>query len=108
MPPSLVSLNCPSCGAPIEWDGKYAGPVTCPYCGSQFMPGATEVDDVWMFTDPVARACFEFDGRLDQLEHDIRYEVVRGGKWTEHETLVRHGPDAPNGACLGRQSCSKS
>lgn len=83
MPVSFRSLNCPNCGAPIDWDGKYGKPVTCPYCGSQFMPGPTEVDDVWLFTDPVARARFEFAGTLDRLEHDIRYEVLRGGTWTE-------------------------
>ena len=49
------------------------------------MPGATEVDDVWLFTDPVARARFEFEGRLDQLEHDISYEVLRGGTWTARD-----------------------
>ena len=46
------------------------------------MPGPTDVDDLWLFTDPVARARFEFDGKLDKLEHDIRYEVLRGGTWT--------------------------
>lgn len=75
-------LNCPNCGAPLNWDGKYDKPITCPYCGSQFMPGPTEVDDVWLMTDPVARARFEFSGTLDKLEHDIRYEVLRGGTWS--------------------------
>ena len=75
-------LNCPNCGAPLNWDGKYDKPITCPYCGSQFMPGPTEVDDVWLMTDPVARARFEFEGTLDKLEHDIRYEVLRGGTWS--------------------------
>lgn len=75
-------LNCPNCGAPLNWDGKYSKPLTYPYCGSQFQPGPTEVDDVWLMTDPVARARFEFDGTLDKLEHDIRYEVLRGGTWS--------------------------
>lgn len=82
MPVTWKELNCPNCGAPLNWDGKYDKPVTCPYCGSQFMPGPTEVDDVWPMTDPVARARFEFDGALDKLEHDIRYEVLRGGTWS--------------------------
>jgi hypothetical protein len=45
------------------------------------MPGPSQVDDVWLMTDPVARARFEFDGTLDKLEHDIRYEVLRSGTW---------------------------
>jgi hypothetical protein len=79
---TLTKLNCPNCGAPLDWDGTYGKPITCPYCGSTFMPGPTEVDDVWLFTDLVARARFEFDGVLEKLEHDIRYEVLRGGTWS--------------------------
>lgn len=82
MPVTLTRLNCPNCGAPLEWDGTYGKTVTCPYCGSTFMPGPTDVEDVWLFTDPVARARFEYNGKLDQLEHDIRYEVLRAGTWS--------------------------
>lgn len=85
MPISLTKLNCPNCGAPLEWDGTYGKPITCPYCGAQFMPGPTEVDDLWLFTDPVARARFEYNGTLDKLEHDIRYEVLRGGTWSDRD-----------------------
>lgn len=31
----------------------------------------------------MARARFEFNGTLDKLEQDIRYEVLRGGTWSE-------------------------
>lgn len=63
------------------------------------MPGPTNVDDLWLFTDPVARARFEFAGTLNKLEHDIRYEVLRGGTWSkldreckrEFERLVSEG-----------------
>lgn len=79
----LQQLQCPNCGAPLTWDGKYDKPITCPYCGSTFMPGPTDVDDIWLMTDPVARARFEFNGTLDRLEHDIRYEVLRGGTWSK-------------------------
>jgi hypothetical protein len=79
---TLTKLNCPNCGAPFDWDGSYGKPITCPYCGSTFLPGPTDVDDLWLFTDPVARARFEFNSKLDELEHDIRYEVLRGGTWT--------------------------
>ena len=89
MPVTLKPLNCPNCGGAVAWDGTYGKPVTCPYCGSQFMPGPTEVDDVWLFTDPVARARYEFAGTLDKLEHDIRYEVLRGGTWSEYDREVK-------------------
>jgi len=79
----LKSIQCPHCGAPIHWDGTFGKPVVCPYCGSEFMPGPSEVDDVWLMTDPVARARFEFQGALDRLEHDIRFEVLRGGTWSD-------------------------
>jgi serine/threonine protein kinase len=39
--------------------------------------------DVWLMTDPVARARYEFSGTVDELEHDIRYEVMRGQGWSE-------------------------
>ncbi|HKZ55873.1 MAG TPA: hypothetical protein VJ123_10360 [Anaerolineales bacterium] len=50
-------------------------------------------------TDPVARARFEFGGRLDELEHNIRFEVLRGETWSglgrecksELERLERQG-----------------
>lgn len=88
---SLNQLQCPNCGAPLEWDGRYDKPITCPYCGSQFIPGATDVDDIWLMTDPVAKARFEFAGTLDQLDHDIRFEVLRGGTWNEVDRLEREG-----------------
>jgi hypothetical protein len=40
-------------------------------------------EDIWLMTDPVARARYEFDGTLDELAHDIRYEVMRGQDWSE-------------------------
>ena len=83
MPVSFEGLTCPNCGAPTQWDGTYGRPVTCPYCGAQVMPGPTDVDDIWLMTDPVARARFEFRGQLPELEHDVRYEVLRGGTWSD-------------------------
>lgn len=79
----MQRISCQSCGASIEWDGRYGKPVTCSYCGSTFLPAASPMQDVWMMTDPVARARYEFEGSLDELEHDIRFEVMRGGDWTE-------------------------
>lgn len=89
----LKQLQCPNCGAPLEWDGHYDKPITCPYCGSQFMPGPTDVDDIWLMTDPVARARFEFAGTLGQLDHDIRFEVLRGGTWTKMDRSCKRELD---------------
>jgi hypothetical protein len=40
--------------------------------------GKYAVDNVWMMTDPVAKAKYEHQGRLDELEQDIRFDVLRG------------------------------
>lgn len=79
----LQQLDCENCGAPLTWDGTYGKPITCQYCGATFMPSATAMQDVWLMTDPVARARYEFNGKLDKLDHDIRYEVMRGQDWSE-------------------------
>jgi len=76
-------ITCQSCGASIEWDGRYGKPVTCSYCGSTFLPAASQLQDVWLMTDRVARARYEFEGSLDKLEHDVRFEVMRGEDWSE-------------------------
>lgn len=102
----LKQLQCPNCGAPIEWDGRYGKPVTCTYCGSQFMPGATDLDDVWLMTDPVARARFEFKGTLEKLEHDIRYEVLRGGDWSELDRECKRELDRLEGEGVIRKLAS--
>ncbi len=78
----LQEIQCENCGAPLEWDGSYGKAVTCQYCGTTFIPAATTMEDVWLMTDPVARARYEANGTLDKLEHDIRYEVMRGRDWT--------------------------
>jgi len=101
----MKELKCTSCGAPIDWDGQYGKPVECPFCGSRFLPSPTEVDDVWLMTDRVAFAEYEFDGKLEQLEHDIRFEVKRGGPWQpveleykrEIRRLLREGALADKG-----------
>ncbi len=78
----LLELTCQNCGAPLQWDGEYGKAVTCPYCGTTFLPAASSEEDIWLMTDPVARARYEFNGTLDKLEHDIRFEVLRGGTWS--------------------------
>jgi hypothetical protein len=42
-------------------------------------------NDVWAFTDPKARDLYEHEGKLRELEHDIRYEVMRGRPWQPEE-----------------------
>lgn len=39
--------------------------------------------NIWLMTDPVAYARYEFEGKLDKLEFDIKYEVLRGQPWSE-------------------------
>jgi hypothetical protein len=62
-------------------------------------------NDVWAFTDPDARDRYARDGRLRALEHDIRYEVMRGAPWQPEELeykreirrLLRDGAVKPKG-----------
>jgi hypothetical protein len=79
-----------NCGAGVDWDGTYGKPIKCSYCGSTIIPAATELEELWMMTDPVARARYEFKGEVNKLEHDIRYEVMRGQDWSnlDREYLV--------------------
>jgi len=42
-------------------------------------------DDIWIFTDPDAREEYAERGELEKLEHDIRFEVKRGGPWQPEE-----------------------
>lgn len=81
----IQKINCENCGAPIDWNGTYGETIKCSYCGTTFIPAATEAEDIWLMTDHVARARYEFEDTLDKLEHDIRYEVLRGGNWSERD-----------------------
>ena len=42
-------------------------------------------NDVWAFTDPDAHDYYAGRGELQHLEHDIRYEIMRGGPWQPEE-----------------------
>lgn len=63
-------------------------------------------NDVWAFTDPDARDEYAAQGDLRALEHDIRYEVMRGGPWQPEELeykrelrrLLREGVIADKGS----------
>lgn len=62
--------------------------------------------DIWAFTDPDAREAYSRAGKLGTLEHDIRYEVMRGGDWLPEELeykreirrLLRKGAVADKGS----------
>ena len=43
--------------------------------------GGFDRNDVFLMTDPVARARYEREGKTEELENDIRYEVMRGKPW---------------------------
>ena len=42
-------------------------------------------DDIWAFTDPDARDVYIQKGKQNELEHDIRFEVMRGSSWLPEE-----------------------
>ena len=41
--------------------------------------------DIWALTDPDARDLYAEQGRLRELEHDLQFEVMRGGPWQVDE-----------------------
>lgn len=62
--------------------------------------------DIWAFTDPDARDRYERQGMLRELEHDLKFEVMRGGPWQPEELeykreirrLIRQGAIADSGS----------
>lgn len=42
-------------------------------------------DDLWRFTDPMARAHYARLGRLDQLQEDVQAYVMCAGQWAPDE-----------------------
>lgn len=62
-------------------------------------------DDVWAFSDPDALDEYDRRGQTRQLEHDIRFEVMRAGSWQAEELgyksairrLLRDGTIADKG-----------
>lgn len=63
-------------------------------------------NDNWAFTDPDARDIYARQGKLQKLEQDLRYEVMRGGPWQPEELeykrevrrLLREGTLADKGS----------
>lgn len=63
-------------------------------------------NDIWAHTDPDARDAYAEKGKLQELEHDIQYEVMRGEPWLPEELeykqeirrLLRQGIIADKGS----------
>lgn len=45
--------------------------------------------DLWLFTDPDAREEYSKKGRMEQLERDIRFEIMRDAPWKPEELLYK-------------------
>lgn len=46
-------------------------------------------DDVWLFTDPTAKAVYARQGRLELLEQDIMTHVMYAGRWAPEELELK-------------------
>ena len=46
-------------------------------------------NDIWALTDPDARDEYAKRNAVQQFEHDIRFEVMRGGPWTPEELAYK-------------------
>ncbi len=73
----------------------------CPFCGVEilnhetnislfkkkdlFETGKFDPENVWLLTDPVAKAKFQFEGKLIELEQDIKFNVMQGKCWQEDD-----------------------
>ncbi len=92
---NVKSLSCPNCDEFLSnLDLKI-----CPHCGIElliqrekfiFFPeediskkGEFDPYNIWLLADPIAIANFILEGKLVELEQDIRYNVMRGEPWQE-------------------------
>ena len=56
--------------------------LVCPGVTDEMAIGvSSDPRDVLLMTDPVTRARYEREGRLEELKDDIRFEVMRGKPW---------------------------
>ncbi len=69
----------------------------CPYCGIdiintnesnndlEIFDNAWTVNDdiynIWLLTDNIAKENIRYEGKLDELKHDIKYNVMRNESW---------------------------
>ena len=83
----------------------FGGPNTASRADTTANSPDPDPNDVWAFTDPDAKDDYTRRGRLKHLEHDIHYEVMRGGPWqpeeleykSEMRQLLREGIVADKG-----------
>ncbi len=52
---------------------------------SETVAAEPEADEPWRFTDPVARAVYSHQGRLDQLKEDVLAYVMCAERWAPDE-----------------------
>ncbi len=93
---NVKALRCPHCGAPLK--SRYL--TNCPNCGVEIViqegtvvfpeedvldAGVFDPENVWLLTDIVAKANFRFEGKLEELEQDIRFNVMRGKPWQKED-----------------------
>ena len=89
--------KCPNCFEFLKNENL----EICPFCGVEIIiqgrkmftlqnsdilkTGEFDPTNIWLFTDPVAFANFRFEGKLIELEQDIRYSVIRDDFWQEDD-----------------------
>lgn len=57
-------------------------------------------DDVWLFTDPVAKVMYSQKEKLNELEWDIRNYVMYKGRWSPDELQFRRELRRLVNACI--------
>ncbi len=92
----IEAFRCPNCGAPLK--SRYL--TNCPNCGVELRieeesdivmevdvldSGIFDPENVWLLTDIVAKANFRFEGKLRELEQDVRFNVMRGRPWKNED-----------------------
>ncbi len=97
MSPIENGLCCPNCNEPL----RDVNLIICPYCGVEISiqvednyplkeKDITETfkfdpENIWLFTDPDAIKYYEEHKKLEELRHDIKFSVMRGGVWNKDE-----------------------
>lgn len=87
------SNTCPNCKENLIGDTI----SICPYCGidliytnesnndHEIFDNVWTVNDdiynIWLLTDNIAKENIRYEGKLDELKHDIKYNVMRNESW---------------------------
>ncbi len=86
-------INCPNCKEILKGEDLRI----CPHCGidlinrnennsfienrDDILGGDDEVNNIWLLTDNIAKENIKYEGKLDDLKHDIKYNVLRNESW---------------------------